>query len=1377
VSDRAPQPIPDHPRHPPPTHGALLARVQALLPRDARRLGAALAKLKDAARGEGGPPPAHALDSFLTDLTRAETRLADRVKALPKPTFDLDLPILARRDEIAAAIAAHQVVVICGETGSGKTTQLPKICLSLGRGVRGLIGHTQPRRIAARTVAQRIAAELAAPLGRGGPVGYKVRFTDETSPSTYVKLMTDGILLAETQGAGAGGGGGGADRDLLAYDTIIIDEAHERSLNIDFLLGYLKRLLPRRPDLKLIITSATIDPQRFSDHFDGAPIIEVSGRTYPVEVRYRPLTGADEDEQDFSQEEAILAATDELLDPGSGHPGDILVFLHGEREIRETAQDLREHLAAGGGRRGAYEVLPLYARLPAPEQQRIFQPPSPPHARRIVLATNVAETSLTVPNIGSVIDTGLARISRYSPRIKVQRLPVEPISQASAQQRSGRCGRVRSGVCIRLYAEDDFEKRPKFTEPEIRRTNLASVVLQMKALRLGRVEQFPFIDPPESRAIRDAYDTLLELGAVDHDDEITELGRTLARLPVDPRIARMVFAGRDHTCLGAMLVIASALSVQDPRERPFEAQQKADELHKRFNNEDSDFVAILNLWKFFQEQSRALSGSKFRKLCKDNMLSFVRLREWADVHEQLSDMAEDLGWPSPPPDSAFINADGYEPVHRAILAGLLSNVGRRKDDGGAGDFAGARGVRFNIHPASALYKKGPKWVVAGELVKTTKLYARAVARVQPDWIEAAAQHVVKKSYAEPYFREESQTVVASERVSLYGLELVANRTVNFGTIDPILARDIFIRDALVAGRLRTNAPFLQFNMDLVGRVRAEEAKLRRRDLLGDEILRTDFYDRRVPMDVHSGPLFEKWRRRVDRDKPGLLFMTREHIVSPTAPPAPTAADYPDALDVSGHACRLIYVNEPGSTLDGVTINLPLATLPLARAEDFEWLVPGLLREKIIALIKTLPKETRAALVPVPDTADKALDLIRRAGPLVPAVADAVVGATGVEIEARDFNPVELPDYLRMRFRVIDEAGNEIDGGTGRDLDAIRTRLKDRLARLFAELPPSNANRRPVRKWDFGDLPDSLEITVGGLGPMSGVRLRGFPALAVVTSGGGVGGGGGGGSGGGVEIRLFESDERAALEHRRGVLRLLAIESRDDVMYYLRGRPALDRLNVAYSTLGTPAELLSELRDLIADRAFAQGPGDAIAPSPRTQTAFRAMLSAGAPRIERAVKEVCDLADTVLHAHHRLLIRLGKAMPPGTQVAAADIRFQVSQLMNPRFLTTTPYRRLAEFPRYFAAIHARLDKLERGAGGVLERDLKGTQQVVALWNQYAARRADELGQGIHNGALEDYRWLLEEYRVALYAQELGTSVPVSPQRLERLWVQASETTVR
>jgi ATP-dependent helicase HrpA len=1328
-----------------------------VLPRDAARLRATLKKILE--RAETGRPPAPAvLNPFLVDLARAEARLALRLANLPKPTFDLDLPILERRDEIAAAIAAHQVVVICGETGSGKTTQLPKICLSLGRGTRGLIGHTQPRRIAARTVAQRIAAELETPLGGGGPVGYKIRFTDETSPSTYIKLMTDGILLAETQGGGGGGGGpGGGDRDLLAYDTIIIDEAHERSLNIDFLLGYLKRLLPRRPDLKLIITSATIDPQRFSDHFGGAPIIEVSGRTYPVEVRYRPLAGESDDDHDRSQEEAIIDAVDELLDPSSGHPGDILVFLHGEREIRETAQDLRDHLA---GRRGHHEVLPLYARLPASEQQRIFQPPAGGTTRRIILATNVAETSLTVPNIGSVIDTGLARISRYSPRIKVQRLPVEPISQASAQQRSGRCGRVRSGVCIRLFAEDDFLKRPPFTDPEIRRTNLASVVLQMKALRLGRVEQFPFIDPPDGRAIRDAYDTLHELGAVDHEDEITPLGRTLARLPVDPRIARMVIAGYDHKVLAPLLVIASALSVQDPRERPLEAQQKADELHKRFASEDSDFVAILNLWTFFQEQSQALSGSKFRKQCKDNMLSFVRLREWADVHEQLADMAEDLGYapprsaPSDAPARAFYTPDDYEPVHRAVLAGLLSNVGRRKEEAGAAEFAGARGVRFAIHPASGLYRSSPKWLVAGELVKTTKLYARSVARVQPDWVEAAAAHVVKKTYSDPYFRHESQTVVASERVSLYGLELIANRTVNFGSVDPILARDVFIKDALVAGQLRTTAPFLQHNLDLVGRIRAEEAKLRRRDLLGDDILRIDFYDRRVPMDVHSGPLFEKWRRRIERDKPDLLVMSREHIVSPTAPAAPSPADFPDELSVGGLACRLTYINDPGSPLDGLTISLPLAALPLARAEDFEWLVPGLLKEKLVALIKTLPKDMRAALVPVPDTAEKCLGILKRAGPLVPALAEAIEGATGVEVSPADFNPGELSESMRMRFRVIDEAGNEI--AAGRDLDLLRSQLRDRLAKLFAELPPSAFNRRPVRKWDFGDLPESVEVTVG-----AGARLRGFPALALDASGG-------------VELRLFEAVQRADAEHRRAVLRLLAIESRDDVMYYLRGRPAVDRLNVAFSTLGTPAELLTELRDLIADRAFASPQAD-TAP-PRTQASFRAVLAAGAPRIGATVSQVCDLADTVLHSYQRLLRRLANPMPAGAQVAAADIRFQVGQLMHRHFLTATPFRWLAEFPRYFAAIHARLDKLERG-GGSHERDLKATQQVVSLWNQYAQERSMNLALGIDQPRMEEYRWMLEEYRVALFSQELGTSVPVSAQRLEKLWVQAASPVVR
>jgi ATP-dependent helicase HrpA len=901
---------------------SLQARLSDCSIRDRASLARRLRGLRQ--RSREGKPVDRGLEQLAAEVDAAAARLRERRAALPVPTFDDSLPISAHRDAIAAAIRAHQVVVVCGETGSGKTTQLPKICLSLGLGAAGLIGHTQPRRIAARSVAARIAAELQTTVG--GQVGYKVRFSDRTGPNAFVKLMTDGILLAETQ----------SDRPLEQYEVIILDEAHERSLNIDFLLGYLKRLLPRRPDLKLIITSATIDPERFSRHFDRAPIVEVSGRSYPVELRYRPLTADDEDERDRDLQQAILDAVDEVWREG---PGDILVFLSGEREIRETAESLRKHHPPNT------EILPLYARLSSAEQNRVFQPHGRP---RIVLATNVAETSLTVPGIRYVIDPGMARISRYSPRGKIQRLPVEKISQASANQRAGRCGRVMAGVCVRLYAAEDFQSRPAFTDPEILRTHLAAVILQMSALNLGRPEEFPFVDPPDSRQIGDGFRLLFELRAVDERWRITELGRQLAKLPVDPRLGRMLLAAQRESCLREVLVIVAALAIQDPRERPLDKQQAADEKHRRFRDEHSDFMALLKLWDYYHEQARQLSKNQLRNLCQADYLSFVRMREWHDLHRELLGRATEMGM------RLNDEAAPYDSLHRALLTGLLGHLGLKQEENA---YLGARGRNFYLYPGSGLFKKRPRWVAAAELVETTRLYARTVARIEPEWVEGLAEHLLKRSYAEPHWEKRSAQVAAFERVTLYGLPIIANRRVNYGPLDPALAREVFIRHALVEGEFHCKAQFFQHNRQLLAEL--EELEIRaRRDLTADEEALYRFYDARIPEGIYSGPTFETWRKQVERENPRLLFLDRAALLA-EAGPAADGERFPDHLDLDGLQLPLAYRFEPGAEDDGVTLTVPLAAVNQVDPKRLDWLVPGLRAERMAALLKSLPKALAA----------------------------------------------------------------------------------------------------------------------------------------------------------------------------------------------------------------------------------------------------------------------------------------------------------------------------------------------------------------------------------------------------------------------------------
>ncbi len=1258
-------------------------------------------------RAREGKPYDRGLAELETALAAARARAEQRAARRPAVSYPEELPVSARREDIAAAIAGHQVVVIAGETGSGKTTQLPKICLELGRGVSGLIGHTQPRRIAARSVATRIAQELNTPLGQA--VGYKVRFTDRTSPQSYVKLMTDGILLAEVQG----------DRDLLAYDTLIIDEAHERSLNIDFLLGYLKQLLPRRPDLKLIITSATINTERFSQFFGGAPVLEVSGRTYPVEVRYRPLAGEDEDSRDRDLPQAIVEALDEVAQL---HPlGDVLVFLPGEREIREIAEVLRKH------RLPHAEVVPLFGRLSAAEQDKVFQPHG---GRRIVLATNVAETSLTVPGIRFVIDSGLARISRYSPRTKVQRLPIEAVSQAAANQRAGRCGRVASGVCIRLYSEEDFLGRPLYTDPEIWRTNLASVILQMGALALGEVEDFPFPDPPDSRAIGDGFQLLHELGAVDRQRRLSDIGRKLARLPLDPRLGRMLLAAEREGSLHEVMIIAGALTVQDPRERPLEAQQQADQKHARFNDAEpkSDFLAWLKLWDYYHEQARHLSQSKLRALCRAEFLSYVRLREWHDIHGQLMALVNEL--------KLRVNEEpaDYGAIHRALLSGLLGNVALKGEDR---QFLGTRNIKLNIFPGSSQFKKPPKWIMAAELVETAKLYARSVAAIEPEWLEPLARHLVKHNYFEPHWEKKSAQVSAYERVTLYGLPIVERRRVNYGPIDPALSRELFIRHALVEGEFHTRAPFFAHNRQLVAEVEELEAKARKRDILVDEQVLFEFYDARLPQGIYSGKSFEQWRGQAERDDPQLLFLTREALMQHAAG-AVTANQFPDALHCGGLVVKLDYHFEPGHVADGVTAVIPLAALTQVSAPCFDWLVPGLLKDKLIALIKTLPKQLRRNFVPAVNFAEALLGVLQ---PGVEALLDVLAHQlkrmSGIDIPADAWQVNELPPHLRMNFRVVDERGKVL--GEGRDLAALQEELSGKVRHTLTQAVPkkqeTTLERDGLIDWDFDALPVNIEVKRHGL------TLRAWPALVD--------------QGEAVAIRLYESEEAAQRAQRDGLLRLFLLRAREKTKYLRRNLPGIQAMCLHYAGVGGCEELKDELVSAICREAFL-----GIEPWPRTREEFAQRLTEGEARLLETGQRLCAALGEALAAFHAVNKKLKGNIAPALLPELNDIKLQLQYLMPRHFVLHTPYAWLLQYPRYLKAVQARLEKC--GRNPVRERENR--LALEKLWQPLQSR----VEQGTLSAAQEEFRWLLEELRVSLYAQELKTVQPVSVVRLEKLW---------
>jgi ATP-dependent helicase HrpA len=1240
---------------------------------------------------------------------RTPEDIEHRLRNLPRPEYPEDLPVVARRDEIARAIREHQVVIVCGETGSGKTTQLPKICLEIGRGVHGLIGHTQPRRIAARTVAMRIAQELKSPLGHA--VGYKVRFSDKLSQNSYIKLMTDGILLAETQG----------DRDLRAYDTLIIDEAHERSLNIDFLLGYLRRLMRRRPDLKIIVTSATIDAGRFANHFavDGrpAPVIEVSGRTYPVELRYRPLA---DDEQDV--EEAIVDAVAELSRERAD--GDILVFLPGEREIREAAEALRKHHPKGA------EILPLYARLSFEEQERIFRPHG---ARRIVLSTNVAETSLTVPGIRYVVDTGLARVNRYSYRNKVEQLQVEKISRASANQRAGRCGRVAAGVAIRLYAEDDYNARPQYTDPEILRSSLAHVILRMKSLRIGDVEDFPFLEPPTPRMIADGYQLLGELGAVDARRELTPVGWQLAKFPIDPRIARMIIAAKQENCLREVLIIAAALSVQDPRERPFEKSEAADRAHAKFADDKSDFMAYLKLWSHFDESIRhKQSNRKLAQQLAEEFLSQRRLREWRDIHGQLAALVGELGMhPNETPAT-------HEQIHRALLAGLLGNIGFKNEEG---EYLGARGIKFNIFPGSGLRKAQPKWVMAGELVDTARLYARSVARIEPEWIEPLAKDLVDRHYFDPHWERERAMVTAFERVTLYGLTIVPKRRVHYGAIDPVASREIFIRQALVAGDYATQAKFIQYNQQLIKEVQALEHKARKRDVLVSDEAIFAFYDERIPKDIVNGAGFEKWRREAEQKNADHLRLTREYLMRHAAEDI-TEEQFPDSVKAGKDAgeveVKLKYRFDPGHPLDGITATLPLALLNKLESADFDWLVPGMIRDKVAFAFKALPKNWRRNLTPPTEHVTRFLQAEGAAqGAFADAIARYATRAAGVPLTKEEAAAIDYPPHLRCNYRVVDESGREL--AMGRDLAVLKSQLGEAAQLTFAETGTGTGiEREGIRLWDFGDLPPTLTFT------RAGRKVTGYPALAD--------------DGDSVSIRLFDVGQAAQASMRAGVVRLMRLVLKEQLRQLDKNLKGFDQAALQLRGVAGPDELRADLVGAICDRAFIGE--DEL---PRGLKAFEEQVKRARTRLPAVSEAACRLFTTIAAEQHQLALALGAAKGNVAR-AANDIRNQLQRLVYKGFFGATPWPQLAQLPRYLQAMRLRLQKYPANP----ERDGKHAASIAELWGRYEMRLDQQKKAGTVDPRLLEFRWQIEELRVSLYAQELKTPYPVSYKRLDKLW---------
>ena len=1273
-------------------------------------------------------------------------------------SFPECLPVSHRRAEIAQAIEAHPVVIVCGETGSGKTTQLPKIALSLGRGLgvggQGLIGHTQPRRVAASSVAKRISEELHTPLGE--VVGYKIRFQDKLRPGASVKLMTDGILLAETQ----------SDPLLKAYDTLIIDEAHERSLNIDFLLGYLRQILPRRPDLKLIVTSATIDAQRFANYFASttgpAPVIQVSGRMYPVEIRYRPF----EESRDYGLYQAITDAIDDIW---RSTEGDVLVFLPGEREIREAAEHLRRHHPLG------VEVLPLFSRLSQSEQDAIFEPHG---ARRIVLSTNVAETSLTVPGIRGVIDAGTARIKRYSYRNKVEQLLLEPVSQAAANQRAGRCGRVSNGVCIRLYDLANFEGRPPFTDPEILRSSLAGVILRMKALGLGRVEDFAFLEPPPKRAIVDGYQLLHELGGVNEAHELTSIGQELSRLPLDPRIGRMILEARHRQALSEVLVIASAMSVQDVRERPLEQQQAADQAHRKFDDEKSEFTGILKLWAWLEglrghpateTPAPKLSVRKQEQAMRENFLSQRRVREWRDIYSQLHTVVSEKGW-------RFNRSPAtYEQLHLSLLAGLLGNIACKSDT--EDTYLGARGIKFYKHPGVHLSRKPGRWIMAAEIVETQRLYARGIASIEPQWLTALAPHLIKTQLLEPHWEKKAGEVIALERASIYGLFIYHNKRVNFARVDPSGAREIFIREALVADDIDARLPFLAANRRLWAQIQELEHKSRRQDVLVDDDLIEAFYKEHLPPEVCSTSSLERWYRQHSSNHPQLLMLTRDDIMRHEALSV-TTASFPNLLRLGGIDCHCTYLHEPNDPKDGVTVTVPLWALNQMDETPCEWLVPGMLKDKVLALLKTLHQKPRSRLLPLSEYAQRFTDQIAassiapRSG-LLDELLKAVRESTQLDLKKSDFKPEVLPAHFFMNFNVVDDHGRQL--GMGRHLAALKGSLGGQARSAFQALAPlkmaqtlgaapsasttqslqSNPhNQGPVAQplvpappaaqaeparyvdWSFATLPELLEVQRGGQ------FLIGFPALIDKRDH--------------VSIEVFDEPKEAALQHRRGLCRLVALQTRDALKSLEKNLPEAAKLAMLFMPLGTAEELRHQIVHLAIDRAFLSGP------VPTDAASFRQCLEEGKGRLTLIAFEIARLALQILTDYTQALRKLKDSRP--AQEVSQDIQAQLSRLLPKQFILQTPWQQMAHLPRYLKAITLRLDKLRTDP----TRDAKQMAEIRPLEQRYMRGLTER--KGTFDAKLEDFFWMLEELRVSLFAQELRTPQPVSVKRLEKVWLQ-------
>jgi len=1242
------------------------------------------------------------LNSIKSQIEKSHQRVEQRHAQLPKVSYPEDLPIADKRDEVKALINSNQVIILSGETGSGKTTQIPKICLDLGLGVKGLIGHTQPRRIAARTVATRIAEELDTSIGQS--VGFKVRFSDHVSETTHIKLMTDGILLAEIQN----------DRNLLQYEVLIIDEAHERSLNIDFILGYIKTILPKRPDLKIIITSATIDTDQFSKHFQNAPIIEVSGRTYPVETVYRPLDQEDE------QQSLVKAISNAVFELNQIKMGDILVFLPGEREIREAAEYLRKHHPPHT------EILPLYSRLTVKEQQKVFQSHK---GLRVVLATNVAETSLTVPGIRYVVDTGLARISRYSVRSRLQRLPIEVISQSAANQRAGRCGRLSAGICIRLFSEDDYQNRDAFTDPEILRTNLASVILQMKMLRIGDIFQFPFIQSPERKYINDGIKLLQELGAIDSNQEITEIGKTLGRFPIDPRLGRMLIEANQEGCVTELLILTAFLTIQDPRERPFEYQEKADLNHARFEDKKSDFLSVIKLWEYVNDKSKHLSQNKFRKLCKAEFLSYLRIREWKDIQSQLKSILMEIGYRLKKEEA------NYQQIHVSLLSGLLSNIGFKQD---GSEFLGSRQKKFFIFPGSHLKSKSPKWIMAAEIVETQRNYARCVAKIEPEWIVDLAKQLVNRHYFEPHWQKKVEQVGAFEKISLYGITLIAKQRVNYGPIDPQEARKLFIRHALVQGEMNHPERFLIENIKAMENIEAMEHKSRRKDILISEDELFDLYDRLIPADVISGNSFRKWYKKEQKKNPGILKFEESQFMR-NADSSVNQVSFPETLNIHGFKFDLSYNFEPGSENDGVTVYIPLGLLKQIDVAWFGWLLPGLIKEKITALIKSLPKSLRRHFVPVPDFAAAILSSATPyQKPLLTLIAEKLSSMSGLNLSDSDFDQSKLASHLFFIFALVDEDNKIL--GQSRDLQSLKLQYSSLADKAFQQSPVLDLNKEKIICWDFGELAETVEVN-----STSGSFFS-YPALVDATDS--------------VTLQHFSTKTEADKHTQIGLLRLFKLNMGEKINYLKKNLPDIDKICLLSASLSNCQCIKNELTDLIIRSAYMQDMA-----SIRDKTSFQAALEKGHACVMSVAVTVCKDLIVSLQSYNQCRKQLTRMPSPAYLESYTDINEQIANLIFPHFLCKLSMGNLRHIPRFLQAVLRRLEKLS----GNLVGDRKHMLEVKRYWTRYK-----QMEESWNQSDVTTFRWMIEEYRVSLFAQELKTSHPISAKRLDAQMKRCTES---